>query len=90
VPDAIKAATPVLIVVVIGAIIGGLALAGFGIWLVYLGSQGEATIELLGWHLKTTMAGIPAIFIGAAIIISVLRSSLTTVGHLGESKRPGS
>jgi hypothetical protein len=84
----IKAATPILMTIVIGAVISGVALAGCGIWLVYLGSQGEATIQLLGQNIKTTMAGIPAIFIGGVIIAAVLRASLKTVVDIGGGEEP--
>jgi hypothetical protein len=79
----IRAATPVISIIVVSATISGIALAGFGVWLVYLGSTGDATITIFGQHLQTTMAGIPAIFVGAVIIGAVLRSSLKTVRDLG-------
>jgi membrane protein implicated in regulation of membrane protease activity len=62
-----------LLVIIVGAFLVGLGLAVLGLYLVTLGGSGEATIDLLGQHLSSKNAGITSIFIGAVLIIFLVR-----------------
>jgi hypothetical protein len=79
--ELIKAAEPTLRTVAILAAFVGISLAGFGVWLVYLGSVGHSEVLFFGQKLNTTEAGIPAIFIGGVLVIMVFRGVLRTITH---------
>ena len=62
-----------LLVIIVGAFLVGLGLAVLGLYLVTLGGSGEATVDLLGQHLTSKNAGITSIFIGAVLVIFLVR-----------------
>ncbi len=61
-----------LLAIVIGILIVGTLLAGMGISLVYLGSQGATSIHFFGQSFDSSNVGIVAIFLGATTIVVVL------------------
>ena len=63
-----RAATSVQMAIVIGVVVAGVMLSGLGVWLVYLGKQGQETINMLGQQGNTNTTGILAIFIGAVAV----------------------
>lgn len=63
-------------------LVAGLVLAGFGVWLVSLGSQGTAKVALLGQNIDSTNVGVTSIFIGAVTLLFVVRRTLTTIHDL--------
>ena len=69
----------IMLVVSIGVIIAGMAMAGIGAYLVYLGSTGSSEFQFFGQQFKSSNIGVAAIFIGAAMIVLVLRRLLKSV-----------
>jgi hypothetical protein len=69
--------------IAVASFVTGILLALLGVYLVYLGATGEATIELLGQKINTTNVGIGAIFIAAVLIIFNLRRILTSFDKAG-------
>lgn len=67
-------ASPLIKFFTIIGIIAGIILALLGIWLVYLGSTGDTEFNLFGQTFKSSNVGIAAIFIGAVVIITSIRS----------------
>ena len=67
-PETRRTANPTLTATVVGVVAAGVIMAGLGIWLVYLGKQGQETITLLGQQYNVNTTGILAIFIGAVAI----------------------
>ena len=65
-PD--RAASPILMSIVVGEVVAGVIMSGLGIWLVYLARHGQAVINIVGQQLDTKTAGILAIFIGGVAI----------------------
>lgn len=68
----VRAATPLLKIIVIGVLIVGVLLAGMGIYLVRLGSAGATKMQFFGQSFDSTNVGIAAIFLGATMIVVVL------------------
>jgi hypothetical protein len=70
----VKAVTPFLITISIIAMIAGITFAGLGVWLVVgAGETGTSTISILGQTIQTTSVGVACIFIGAIVVLMVLR-----------------
>ena len=65
-----RAATQVQMAIVIGVAVAGVISSGLGVWLVYLGKQGQETINILGQQGNTNTTGILAIFIGAVAVVA--------------------
>jgi hypothetical protein len=63
-----RTASPTLTAIVIGVVAAGIIMAGFGIWLVYLGKHGQETVSIFGQRLNASTTGILAIFIGGVTI----------------------
>ena len=81
--NAIRGATPLLTIVIIGGYIAGIALAVFGVWLVYLGATGSTEFSFFGQTFKSTNVGIAGIFLGAAVIVLLIRRALKSVDKMG-------
>lgn len=62
-----------LLIIVVGSFIVGLGLAGLGVYIVYIGGIGETEATLLGQSIKSKNTGVAAIFIGALVIIFLVR-----------------
>jgi uncharacterized membrane protein len=69
-------AHPLLKIIILGGFATGLMLAAFGVILVYLGSSGKTEFTFFGQELKSTNVGIAAIFIGAVVIVLIVRRTL--------------
>ena len=80
----IKAASPTLMAVTIGAHIVSLGFAGLGVWLVRLGATGTTEMNLFGQKISTTSVGIAAIFIGAIAGILMTRKLLSTISSISK------
>jgi hypothetical protein len=69
----------VLLVIIVGAFLVGLGLAGLGLYLVAAGGSGDSTVRLLGQELTSKNAGVTAIFIGAVLIIFLVRPAYKVI-----------
>jgi len=77
--DMIKAATPVMTIVVVCAAICGLAAIGAGIYLVGLGTGGATSIHILGASIDTQSVGVACVFLGIVSILAAGRYALKTI-----------
>lgn len=68
-----------LLIIIVGAFVVGLGLAALGIYLVTLGGSGESVIELLGQNINSKNAGVTSIFIGATLIIFLVRPAYKVI-----------
>jgi len=75
----LRTATPLLKLVIIGGFVTGIALAGFGVWLVYLGATGRTEFSFFGQTFKSTNVGVTGIFLGAATIVLLVRRALKSL-----------
>lgn len=75
----VRETSEALRVIVAGAYVVALVFCGAGIWLVYLGTAGASEMSFFGAHLKSTNAGISALFLGACTVVLLIRSSLRTL-----------
>jgi hypothetical protein len=75
----IKAKTPVIITVVIGGYVSGLALAALGVYLVVTGDKGATEFSFFGQTFKSTSIGIAAIFLGAVCLVLLIRRALKSL-----------
>ena len=75
----LKAASPLLLTILIGTFVAGILFALAGVWLVYLGATGSSEIVMFGQTLKSSSVGVSAIFIGAIAIVVTLRRVLVTI-----------
>jgi hypothetical protein len=76
-----KHISPLLTLLTVVALVIGLAFGLFGVWLVYLRSEGQTELVLFGQTIKSATVGIPAIFIGAVVVVVMVRNILKTVRH---------
>lgn len=81
----IKASTPVLLAITVGAFVTGLGFAGVGAYLVYKGSSGDTEISLFGQSFKSTNVGIAAIFCAVVMIVLCIRRALHTIEGLARN-----
>ncbi len=72
-------ASPLLKIIVIGALLIGIIFALIGVWLVFLGATGETEFLLFGQHFKSLNVGIAAVFIGGVIAATTLRRAFKTI-----------
>lgn len=88
-PSLIRGSTPILCLVFIGAYVVGFGLAALGIVLVYLGSTGSTQFSFFGQSFSSTNVGIPAVFLGAATVVLLIRRALKSVDTaiMGEAPR---
>ncbi len=77
----IKENRPLLMTIVIGSFITGIALGILGIILVYQGATGDTEFTFFGQTFKSTSIGIAAIFLGATVIVLLVRRTLKSVEH---------
>jgi hypothetical protein len=63
----------ILLVIIVGAFIFGLGLAVLGVYLVTLGGSGESVVDLFGQKLSSKNAGVTSMFIGAVLVILLVR-----------------
>lgn len=77
--DLIRSSTPLLRIIVIGAFIAGIIIAGIGIVLVFQGDSAETEFSFFGQTFKSQSVGIAAIFIGASVIVLLIRRSLKSM-----------
>jgi hypothetical protein len=81
-PAHVRAATPILtMAAIVALVIGAGAIIG-GILLVYLGSQGTTAITFFGNSFKSQNVGIAGIFLGAVLVAVFLRRLLLAVERL--------
>ena len=83
----VRATSPVLTLVILGGFVSGIIMAGLGIWLVYLGATGVTEFSFFGQTFKSANVGIAAIFLGAAVIVLLVRRALSS---LDQAARPRS
>jgi hypothetical protein len=67
--------------IITGSFIAGIMLAAFGLYLAFLGGDSETIVELLGQKVTSKNAGVVSIFIGAVLIISLIRRVLDIVSQ---------
>ncbi|AXM98015.1 hypothetical protein DVB73_20650 [Pseudomonas plecoglossicida] len=65
--------------IIVGAFLVGLGMAGFGLYLVTLGGSGEGTIVFMGQRLDSKNAGVTSIFIGAVLVIFLVRPAYKVI-----------
>lgn len=80
----IKGTTSLLKITIVGAFLVGLLLSVFGVLLVYLGATGDTKLDFFGQKIESTNIGIAAIFIGAALIILLVRRSLKSLDTIAD------
>jgi heme/copper-type cytochrome/quinol oxidase subunit 2 len=78
--------SPILKVMIWCGFIVGVVFGLLGIWLIYLGASGETAFSFFGQTFKSANVGIAAIFLGAAVIVLIMRSVTQTVRHTITSK----
>jgi hypothetical protein len=76
-----KYISPLLMFITAVALVIGLAFGSVGVWLVYLRSEGQTEATLFGQTIKSANVGIPCVFIGAIVVILVIRNILKTIRH---------
>jgi hypothetical protein len=86
--EMIRAASPTYKLVAIGAYVVGGIFGLLGVWLVYLGSQGNTDLSFFGQTVKTTNVGIAAIFIGAATVVLLIRRLLKSIDGIAGGDHP--
>ncbi|UCE58911.1 MAG: hypothetical protein JSU63_15895 [Phycisphaerales bacterium] len=77
--DLIKSSTPILRIVVLGGFLAGVVIGALGILLVFQGDNAETEFSFFGQTFKSQSVGIAAIFMGACIIVLVIRRALKSV-----------
>lgn len=75
----IRNLTPILGMVIVGSLIAGVALSILGVVLVYIGATGNTELSFFGQTFKSANVGIGAFFLGAALIVLVVRRALKSV-----------
>jgi hypothetical protein len=75
-----KKTSPLLTLISVLSFLFGLLFALIGIWLVKLGATGTTEINVLGNTAKSTNVGIVSIFLGAIIILLVIRPVIKVLG----------
>ena len=73
--------SPILKIMTWCGFIVGVVFGLLGIWLIYLGATGETAFSFFGQTFKSANVGIAAIFLGAAVIVLMMRYVLRTVQH---------
>ena len=71
--------SPLLKLMIILGFISGVIFGLLGIWLVYLGATGTTEVSFFYQTAKSTNVGIVSIFLGAAIIVLLMKSILKTM-----------
>jgi uncharacterized membrane protein YcjF (UPF0283 family) len=74
-----KVARWIYVPIAIGAILLAAIFGGLGVMLVYLGAKGTTHLELFGQKMDTADVGVASIFIGAVVVILLIRSVLKSV-----------
>ncbi len=77
--ELIKSLTPILRIVVVGSFVSGTVMAGLGVLLVFRGDSAETDFVFFGQTFKSQSVGIAAIFIGASMIVLVVRRALKSI-----------
>ncbi len=89
----LRAATPVLISVVICILLVAVVLVAGGVLFVYLGATGNTELTLFGNTFRSDVAGAIGIFVGAVVAGIGIRQALQSVERLGthpyNEARPG-
>lgn len=80
--EPIKAITGLLVLIVIGVFLIGLAFIGAGILLVYLGATGQSEVSFFGLTISSTNVGIVSIFLGAAVLVLIIRTLLYRIHEI--------
>ena len=62
-----------------------LAIAGLGIWLIYLKSTGITKLKFFGQEFSSNNVGIAAIFIGGVILVLALRRILRSLDKIADN-----
>ena len=82
----IKAASPIWkLIIVSSSVLGGILLVG-GIVLAILGGSAPTAFTLFGNQFSSTSVGVSLAFIGAVIVVIVLRSVLTSVNRIASGE----
>jgi membrane protein implicated in regulation of membrane protease activity len=78
----IKAASPIWkLIILSSSVLGGILLVG-GIVLAILGGSAQTAFTLFGNQFSSTSVGVSLAFIGAVIVVIVLRRVLTSVDKI--------
>lgn len=78
-PFLLRETNTALRVVILGAYVIAVVFCGAGIWLVYLGASGASEMSVFGAQLKSTSVGVASLFLGAIIVVLLIRRSLQTM-----------
>lgn len=62
-----------------------LVICGLGIWLIYLGSNGETKFEFVGQKFESNNVGITSIFIGSIVLIYTVSKMMKTFEKSSEN-----
>src|SRR5689334_2684947 len=73
--------------IAIGTMILGGMFGAFGILLVYMGAKGASNIKMFGQNIETADVGVASIFIGALVVIIIIREVLKNAERLSRQKR---
>jgi len=73
-----KRSNILLIVITICVSLVGVFLSGLGVVLVYLGATGNSDVNLFGNELSSESVGVTSVFIGAVVIILILKRILSS------------
>lgn len=86
--DAINAASPIWMRIIISiTILGGMLLGG-GILLAVVGDAEQTTLDLFGNKLSSTSVGVTLAFIGAVMVVVSIRRVLSSLDEILRSIQP--
>jgi predicted transcriptional regulator len=86
----IRETNSLLRIVIIGTFVLGVVFIAAGVAYVYMGGVGDTEFSFFGQTFKSTSVGIAAFFLGAAIIVLVVRRSLSTLDRTVTLETPRS
>jgi hypothetical protein len=74
-----RAVTKLLLVVSIGVLLVGSLFGILGVILVYKGATGTSHFSLFGQTVETASVGVASLFIGAVVVVILIRQVMKTV-----------
>jgi hypothetical protein len=84
----LKESKAIFLWIVIGTFLVGISIAILGAFLVVKGATGEADFVFFGQKFHSTSVGIGAFFIGAAMIVLIIRRVLKSLDHTSTAEAP--
>jgi hypothetical protein len=76
----------VFLLITAGTILLGGVFGILGVLLVYAGAKGNTHLTLFGQTLDTVDAGVASIFIGAVLVILIMRRLLGSIEHVARTE----